>query len=351
MRRTRSAPPLLDRQKKLALFLKAHPSGVKAGEIMAELKDYQSTEASDDAIRQLLLRDLKRLKTLKLATCEEGKRRHTVWMPGEKKSVELMNLDSAVAISALSLFSDLPLDQTTSRRIDALVSDAQLCLKQAGKHYARLKDKVAFKPWVARRVKPAIAPEIFETLLDAVLREQNIDFGYTTSKGKTTVKHGVSPLGLMTHRDIVYLVFHEGDGRAPIQWPLHRFEWVTVVLNSTFRCPVGWNLAQHARMVSTIPDEGITEVARVVLRFHKENAVRNLRDAQFVDCNQQVRTDPDYPGTFLFSADLVPNRELLTWILYFGGNVEVLEPASLREMMRREVSGMMGLYSEPNSHQ
>ncbi len=73
--------------------------------------------------------------------------------------------------------------------------------------------------------------------------------------------------------------------------------------------------------------------------------MRNLRDAPFVDCNQQVGPDPDSPGTFLFSADLVPNRELLTWVLYFGKNVEVLEPASLREMMLKEVSGMAALYS------
>lgn len=350
MRRARSSPPLLDRQKKLAMFLKAHPAGVKAGDIMAELKEYQSPEASDDAVRQMLLRDLNKLKSLKLATNEEGRRRHTLWWPGEKKSVELMNPDSAVAITALSLFSDLPLDRTTSRRIDELVSDARLCLEQAGKHYARLKDKIAFKPWVARRRKPPIASEIFETLLDATLREQNIDFGYKTTKGKTTVKHGVSPLGLMIHRDIVYLVFHEGDGRPPIQWPLHRFEWVQVAANSPFRSPGGWSLAQHARTVSMIPDGGIKDAMRVVLRFNNENAVRNLRDAPFEDCHQRVEPDPGNPGKFLFSADLVPNRELLTWVMYFGKNVEILEPESLREMMRKEVNEMVAFYNLPQNH-
>ncbi|MBI2441167.1 MAG: WYL domain-containing protein [Lentisphaerae bacterium] len=36
--------------------------------------------------------------------------------------------------------------------------------------------------------------------------------------------------------------------------------------------------------------------------------------------------------------------ELKRWVLAWGGNVKVLAPAELRQMVREEIKGMAGIY-------
>lgn len=333
------------RQKKLAEHLQENPAGLKAADLL-KLQPYQSGEFDKSRVRKLLLRDLKRLHELELSNYEEGKGKGTVWRPGKRQTVEFMSVEHAVAISALSLFGDLPLDQEMSGKVSALMSDADLRLKneKKEKHYARLKEKIAFKPWVDARERPRVRPEIFETLLDATLKEQNIHFSYLTSEGRSLTKKGVSPLALLAYRDILYLAFYEGGENEPMVWPLHRFDWVEVVQPSEYRTPESWSLAGFMRQWDTVPCDYGSKPETVKLRFLNKVSVRNLRDAPFRDCSQSVVEDPERPGTFLFTAELKPNRELLTWILYFGQNVEVLEPPILRQKLREEVEAMAALY-------
>ena len=59
-----------------------------------------------------------------------------------------------------------------------------------------------------------------------------------------------------------------------------------------------------------------------------------------------IQSDPNDDNAYLFTAYLVPNRELVTWLLYFGRHVEVLEPASPRARMKDEAEKIAKLYAE-----
>lgn len=50
--------------------------------------------------------------------------------------------------------------------------------------------------------------------------------------------------------------------------------------------------------------------------------------------SQQVDEQPD--GSILFKLHLPVTPDFVSWLLYYGHHVEVLEPASLREQVAEE---------------
>jgi predicted DNA-binding transcriptional regulator YafY len=200
---------LKEREKSLALYLRAQKSGVSASTIMNSISEYsfKNNPEKQAAARQKLLRDLQHLKKMGLAE-SEGVNRHTVWKaPIIPTKIELMDLDAAIAVMTLNVFGELPLDQRTSHRINELLTRASLTLEDSKlEKYRRLTEKIAFKPWVADRKKPTVATELYESVLDAVLSEQFVSLSYKNTSDVVTTKQG-SPLGRITSRQIVYLIF------------------------------------------------------------------------------------------------------------------------------------------------
>lgn len=339
---------LKEREKSLALYLRAQKSGVSASTIMNSISEYsfKNNPEKQAAARQKLLRDLQHLKKMGLAE-SEGVNRHTVWKaPIIPTKIELMDLDAAIAVMTLNVFGELPLDQRTSHRINELLTRASLTLEDSKlEKYRRLTEKIAFKPWVADRKKPTVATELYESVLDAVLSEQFVSLSYKNTSDVVTTKQG-SPLGMITSRQIVYLIFFDNISKHVTPLALQRIEWIKPLANSTFYKPADWkSLKDYASKLSLIPDN-TTQAERVVVRFLNKTAVRNLKGAPFTNCQQVIQSDPNVDNAYLFTAYLVPNRELVTWLLYFGRHVEVLEPASLRARMKDEAEQMAKVYAE-----
>jgi len=58
--------------------------------------------------------------------------------------------------------------------------------------------------------------------------------------------------------------------------------------------------------------------------------------------SQQIRPQKD--GSILFEAEVAGTDEIKYWIMTWGANAEVLEPASLREDIRKEAAGILDRY-------
>ena len=82
------------------------------------------------------------------------------------------------------------------------------------------------------------------------------------------------------------------------------------------------------------------ETVRVQLRFAPE-AARWVRDEQFHESQQ---TEDLEDGSILYSVCVQGTREITRWILGYGGEVEVLEPESLREAVAAAGRRMAALY-------
>ena len=99
---------------------------------------------------------------------------HLTWSIGDKPYHEL-DQKTAIAIKMLEVFGYILLDSKNTQNIKELFGVADTALESLA-HYKNLRDKIVFKPWVAQRQKPVIKSEIYDVLVDAVLKEQKISF-------------------------------------------------------------------------------------------------------------------------------------------------------------------------------
>lgn len=63
--------------------------------------------------------------------------------------------------------------------------------------------------------------------------------------------------------------------------------------------------------------------------------------------HESQKTHPQKDGSILFDAEVAATDEIKYWIMAWGAKAEVLEPASLREEIRREAAGILARYEPP----
>ena len=77
-------------------------------------------------------------------------------------------------------------------------------------------------------------------------------------------------------------------------------------------------------------DDNVPAAIRLKVAARQVNYFRSL---PLHTSQQEVETTPDYS---VFSYYLIPNFDFVHDVLYYGGDIEVLAPASLRKRMRDE---------------
>jgi len=97
------------------------------------------------------------------------------------------------------------------------------------------------------------------------------------------------------------------------------------------------------------------ETVRVVLRFAPD-VKRRVRESNWRGGNSIIEHDPDLPGYLIYAFDISDTTDLKPWIRTWGANVEVLEPAYLRDEMIGEARALAHVYgwqtarSQDDSH-
>ncbi len=255
-----------------------------------------------------------------------------------------MDEATAIALKVLQIFDDIPLDEITKKDLDVLFLSAQKKIKQR-KHLLKIDEKIAFKPWLAKRKKPSIHSHIYDDVLNATLREHKINFSYTNAQQQTSYKRGINPLGIFFYRDMIYLVGYNAEQKPSLRhYALQRFADlpIEIIKNSTLAYPDNWQGLQHYLLHSSLFKDVPTQKQTVKIRFTNQYAVKNLQDAPLLDGNPTWQNLAN--GSAILTAEFLLTQELVTWLLYYGCHAEVLEPASLRQMMVNEVKKMMGVY-------
>lgn len=325
---------LKERLKQVICYLKRQGcAGASVANIIESNPSFY--EFGKDCSTRMAQRDLHVLEDLGYAK----RISHLTWSIGDKPYHEL-DQKTAIAIKMLEVFGYILLDSKNTQHIKELFGIADTALESLA-HYKNLRDKIVFKPWVAQRQKPVIKSEIYDVLVDAVLKEQKISFGYTNAQGVDKDRR-TSPLGIFFYQDIAYMVGYDGDRIS--HYALHRISYIAPIKNAKIELPLGWKSLQHyVTHTSLLPakNEECREQT-VKIRFSNEYAVKNLKDAPFSDCEHSWEVDTN--GSCVMTAQLLPNRELITWVLYYGRHAEIVEPAFLRDMMAVEVNMMAERY-------
>lgn len=222
--------------------------------------------------------------------------------------------------------------QSVARKIELVLSD------EAREYFARLAES-----WhiVSGPVNDYGNRSEFLDDLHRASSEQRLTWlTYQSQTSTEPVTYDVHPYGLVMKGSSVYLVAYAPQHGEVRHYKLDRISGVDVQ-SLKFQKPADFDLAEHLSGTWGIYRGTATEPLRVRVRFAREVA-RYVQEKRWHP-SQQLAPQPD--GSVLAEYELVALEELKAWVMSFGPKAEVLEPASLRDEIIRELTESLAQYA------
>jgi predicted DNA-binding transcriptional regulator YafY len=195
----------------------------------------------------------------------------------------------------------------------------------------RLDRKFHHHPEPARRY--AEKRTVVEAILHALLDERRLVV--TTPRRGRTETFVVEPLTLVHYRRAIYLLAREPGDPDVLHLAVDRID--AAESGERFQYPAEWNAADHLQSLFGIRPGGIPD--RVILRFQPE--VAHYVRARDWHATQRLVDRPD--GGVELRMDVM-GAELVRLACEWGQQVEVVEPAWLRDRVRDELAAALARY-------
>jgi len=181
---------------------------------------------------------------------------------------------------------------------------------------------------------------IYEHLLEAISRRQCVRITYDSLTEWTKIRTKLNPYRLFFSRRSWYVV-----GRSSIHRSTRTFNVGRVLdlelLDEHYRIPRGFSIERYLRNAwHMIPERGRDQ--RVLVRFGKMVA-KNVAEVAWHK-TQEVEFRDD--GTLDFRATVSGLNEISWWVLGYGDQAEVLQPAELRRIVAERAKRMARQYGK-----
>ncbi len=169
----------------------------------------------------------------------------------------------------------------------------------------------------------------------AVVERRQVEFDYHARQGDTALRRQADPYGLVHVDGNWYVTAYCHTRRAVRNFRLDRMADLTV-LAETFSRPADFQLATGR----TLGDRAL--VVRVLFTPAVARWVREARQFFTVD-------ETDTPAGLLVTLQVREEGDVVAWLLGWGTQVRVIEPATLRERLAQEAEQMAQIHRKPTS--
>lgn len=259
-----------------------------------------------------------------------------------------MPLEEAMALQLLRRFSSRRLPRQAEGSLQALFAAAEDRLRQTGSmaesHYASWHRKIDVYGSAFQLHSPRIHDEVFRTVLDALFTEQLLTLKYQRPNQPRPARATllVMPLGLVEIDELLYLIARTQSGDSfipnPTMYRLDRLKQAQLT-TERFDYPRDFVLNDYIRKEKKM-EFFVGDRIQVVLRTSRGLGER-LRETA-LHPRQTITEHPD--GTMTVEASVVLSLRFTQWLLGQGHEAQVLQPASLRQYLKSEISRMHKLY-------
>ncbi len=201
-------------------------------------------------------------------------------------------------------------------------------------------DKISVVPRTQPLIPPEIDPLVIDVVYEALFTNRRFTAAYGRRRDSSSLLE-INPLGLVFNDPVVYLVATCWDYIDIRLYSLHRFRSAELS-EKEVRRPPEFDLQRYI-------DEGALGFAQEpgktlpLEALFTTGAAAHLRESR-LSGGQKIT--PQENGRVLVEAIVADTPQLRWWLLGFGAQVEVLEPAELREWMVETVKGMAEVYCE-----
>lgn len=197
---------------------------------------------------------------------------------------------------------------------------------------------VAYVP-LARGHKPyESAREVLENLHEAILERRVCQVSYCSPEAEGARHYHIEPLRLLPHRGGLYVISRMPYYDQLITQAVDRFEAVKVT-KERFEPPDHLSIDERVSNAFGIISE---EPMEVVVRFTKAQAPY-IRERIW---HPSQKLEELVDGRVVLRLRAGGFYEIQSWVLSFGSAAEVLEPEELRDAVRAEMLGALGLDAE-----
>lgn len=262
------------------------------------------------------------------------------WMPNADIT-DLPRMDPATALTfrlaRLHLAPLLP--AALLARFDPYLKAADRALGDSDLTY-RWANKVRIVPNGLALLPPTSDAEVMATAGEALLRECCFAARYRNRDDVERAFQRVHPLALVLRGSVLYLLATLDDYTDVRQLRVHRFLRAELLADQPRRLPENFDLDAYLRAGGFEYPEG--EPIQLAALFQRD-AARHLCETP-LSADQRIVDEDD--GRVRLSATVNDTPLLRWWLLGFGADVEVLEPAALREEMADAVRWMSWRYRQ-----
>ena len=211
-------------------------------------------------------------------------------------------------------------------------------------------DKGTLKSWPAKvrcigRTQPLMPPNIsagiYATVSDSLLESLQFQVSYLKRGSEQSVDWTINPLGLVLHDSLITLVCTMGNYRQLKDvrtMHLHRIQSAQR-LNTQAVVPDEFNLDEFIASGSF----GYLQNSKMIRlkAIFERDATLHLEETPL---SADQKLTPHSEDTVMLQATVSDTKQLLWWLLGFGGRVEVLEPTKLRNELKRHATLMQQKY-------
>ena len=185
-----------------------------------------------------------------------------------------------------------------------------------------------------RRMRPYTQKQVwFRMLVDAVIKQCTVRIRYFTKERAEESVREVDPYGMVLHEGAFYLVGFCHRRREVRTFLLDRISAVAGT-GGTFPMPADFSVKDHFKQAWGLLKGAA--LVRVRIRFCRE-AAHVIREGRWHG-TQRIENLPD--GSVVLSVEVTGWEEIMRWVMSFGAQAEVLEPADLRKSVAAESAAM-----------
>lgn len=221
-----------------------------------------------------------------------------------------------------------------SKHIEPLRSRIRMLLDEGDHSVDEISRRIRIVPLAAK----AYRSEHFESLCQALLARKRIDMTYYSRQADSSTVRQVSPQRLVYYRDNWYL-----DAWCHLRNGLRSFS-IDAIQRLEISSEPAREVDENELNRELQSGYGIfsgAETREAVLRFNPEIARWVSRETW----HSQQHSEYDDAGNYLLRVPYSQDTELIMDILKYGPEVEVIEPAELRDRVKQRIEAMRRVYA------
>ncbi|MCG3158377.1 MAG: hypothetical protein DKINENOH_05019 [bacterium] len=241
-----------------------------------------------------------------------------------------------LAERVLAQYANTPLHHRLAsafRKIAEYLPDEEITL-----YLQEVASAISFNPGPVRSEG---TDEIFDQLTKAIALRQRVEMDYFSQYRNTmTFNRQIDPYHILNYQGDWYVTGYCHLRQAPRDFALTRIQRLRI-LQQAFTPPHDFDKDAYLKRQFGIEKGGTPQ--EVTLRFSPTQA-RWIREKAWHSTEQKL-LQPD--GALILKMHVPVTGELKRWVMSYGWDVEVLEPAELRETVIREIDELAERYRNP----